>query len=312
MIADSTMRRLQRILSLIPWWHANPYPEAEEVVRRFGYRNEGELVEDLWLLSMCGPPGHYPHEMIWAQSEDGVVVLEQAEQFAAPLHLRHVEALVLLAAGKSAAGAGAASPALERAVGKLSRALPGLDDILVAELPAAPQWVPLLQGAAADRRVTEIAYLSLHDNRETSRLVEPWAVTSHDEHWYLTAFCRRAGDRRVFRADRIRQAEATEEVFTPPDPLPPPGPLFSPGEDWTYAVIGLRPAARWVASYYPAEALSEGPEETVIRFATAYPRVPARLLIRLGSSARLLEGDEVRGEMERLRAEILARYGEEV
>lgn len=310
MISDATLGRLRRILSLLTWWHANPYPAVEEVVRRFGYRDEEELAADMWLLSMCGPPGHYPHEMIWAQSEDEVVVLEQAERFAAPLHLRHIEALVLLAAGKSVMGADAASPALERAVGKLARALPGLDDALVAELPVAPELVPLLQQAAADRRAAEIVYLSLHGNRETSRLVEPWAVTSHGEHWYLTAFCRRAGDRRVFRADRIREATVTDAVFIPPDPLPPAGPQFAPDEDWAYAVIGLRPDARWVASYYPTEVLSEGPEETVIRFAAVYPRVPARLLIRLGSSARLLEGDEVREEMERLRAEILARYGE--
>ena len=310
MISDATLGRLRRILSLLTWWHANPYPEPKEVVRRFGYRDEEELAADMWLLSMCGPPGHYPHEMIWAQSEDGVVVLEQAEQFAAPLHLRHIEALVLLAAGKSVVGADAASPALERAVGKLARALPGLDDALVAELPAAPEAVPTLQQAASDRRVTEIAYLSLHGNRETSRLVEPWAVTAHDEHWYLTAFCRRVGDRRVFRADRIRETTVTDMVFTPPDTLPPAGPLFAPDEDWAYAVIGLRPAARWVASYYPTEVISEEPEETVIRFAAAYPRVPARLLISLGPSARLLEGEEVREEMERLRVEILARYGE--
>lgn len=310
MIADRTQRRLRRILSLLPWLQANPYPEVGEVVRRFGYRNEAELVRDLWLLSMCGPPGHYPHEMIWAQSEDGMVVLEQAEQFASPLHLRHIEALVLLVAGKSVMGAQASVPALERAVGKLAGALPGLDEILVAELPPAPEAAPVLQQAAAQRRVTEITYLSLHGNRETVRLVEPWAVTSHGEHWYLTAFCRLARDRRVFRADRIREAAVSEEEFDPPDPLPPAGPQFVPDEDGPHAVIGLRPAARWVAGYYPVETVSDDPEETVIRFPYFYPRVPARLLMSLGSSARLMEGDEVREEMERLRAEILARYGE--
>ena len=310
MIADRTERRLRRILSLLPWLNANPYSEVGEVVRRFGYRNEGELVRELWLLSMCGPPGHYPHEMIWAQSEDGMVVLEQAEQFASPLHLRHIEALVLLAAGKSVTGAQASSPALERAVGKLARALPGLDEILVAELPPAPDTALLLQQAAAERRVAEITYLSLHGNRETVRLVEPWAVTSHGEHWYLTAFCRMAQDRRVFRADRIREAAVTEEEFVPPDPVPPAGPQFAPDEDGPYAVIGLRPAAQWAADYYPAEVMSEEAGETVIRFPYSHPRVPARLLMGLGSSARLIEGDEVREEMGRLRSEILARYGE--
>lgn len=310
MIADRTQRRLRRILSLLPWLQANPYPEVGEVVRRFGYRDEGELVRDLWLLSMCGPPGHYPHEMIWAQSEDGMVVLEQAEQFASPLHLRHIEALVLLVAGKLVIGAQESVPALERAVGKLARALPGLDEILVAELPPAPEAVPVLQQAAAGRRVTEITYLSLHGNRETVRLVEPWAVTSHGEHWYLTAFCRLAQDRRVFRLDRIRETAVAEEEFDPPDPVPPAGPQFVPDADGPHAVIGLRPAARWVAGYYPAETVSDDPEETVIRFPYHYPRVPARLLIGLGSSARLIEGDEVREEMERLRTEILARYGE--
>jgi hypothetical protein len=46
----------------------------------------------------------------------------------------------------------------------------------------------------------------------------------------------------------------------------------------------------------------------VIEFSAADPAVPARLLLRLGSDAELIEGPETRTALEDLRSRILARY----
>ncbi|MYF82948.1 MAG: WYL domain-containing protein, partial [Acidimicrobiia bacterium] len=123
------------------------------------------------------------------------------------------------------------------------------------------------------------------------------------------AHCRLAGDRRLFRVDRIRSVEASGDVFEPPArPLAPTNVDYTPSADAIYARLALGPGARWVAEYYPVEVLEDTGEEMVIRFAMSDARVGARLLLRLGDQARLIEGREVREETERLREAILARY----
>ena len=98
-------------------------------------------------------------------------------------------------------------------------------------------------------------------------------------------------------------------MFEPPAVPPAPTNVdYTPSADAIYARLALRSAARWVAEYYPVEILEDTGDELVIRFAMSDARVCARLLLRLGDQARLIEGPEVREETERLREAILARY----
>jgi hypothetical protein len=57
------------------------------------------------------------------------------------------------------------------------------------------------------------------------------------------------------------------------------------------------------------EVLEDTGDTLTVRFSAADPLVAARLLLRLGAAADLLEGDEVAAAYRRLRARILARYG---
>ena len=83
---------------------------------------------------------------------------------------------------------------------------------------------------------------------------------------------------------------------------------YTPEEDDVRATIRLRPAARWVADYYPVEIETDDGSEMVVRFSASDPAVPARLLVRLGASAELVEGAEVARSAADLRSRILARY----
>ena len=64
---------------------------------------------------------------------------------------------------------------------------------------------------------------------------------------------------------------------------------FDTSQDDVRAVIRLSRQAGWVAEYYPVEAV----DEDTIRFSASDPSVAARLLLRLGPNAELVEGDEV-------------------
>ncbi len=311
MTTTSTQRRMVRILAMVPWILANPYPMVSEVIQRFGYRNKSELAKDLSLLFVCGVPGYGPDDLIWACIDDDLVILEAADYFSRPLHLTPPEALGLLTAGMAVDGTSYGEPALTSAVRKLASVVfPDDRPVIGAELPTEPKHLADLQKATRERRAVRITYLSAGTNRTTDRVVEPLITYASMGHWYLSAQCRLAEDHRTFRIDRIRTLTFTAETFTPPPDADRPEIGFAPPADAVDAELVLGPGARWVAEYYPVEVIEDDGTEMRVLFTVSDPRVAARLLIRLGKRARLVKGREVEQELGRLRSEILARYDE--
>ena len=308
MSSPKTAQRLNRILAMLPWVIAHPGATVDEVTERFGY-SQKELLSDLDLVFVCGLPGYGPGELMEAYVEGDEVVVDMADYFARPLRLNPAEALGLLAAGMALASTDQAPPALERAVEKLATAvLPEAADTLAVELAAEPEVLDQLRTAASDRQVSHITYVSLARNEQTERDVEPWAVFSSLGNWYLSAYCRLKQEERVFRVDRVRDVAILDETFDPPDELPTPEVRFTPSEDDVYATLALGQRARWVAEYYPVETVEDDGERLVVRFAASDPLVVARLLLRLGDAAELLEGGAVRAATDDLRRRILGRY----
>ena len=87
---------------------------------------------------------------------------------------------------------------------------------------AEPDLVGELRRAAAEGTVVHIVYTALGSGSTTERDIEPWTVFSTMGNWYVAAHCRLAGGERVFRIDRIQEAEPTGETFEPPAEPPPP------------------------------------------------------------------------------------------
>jgi len=305
---SKTARRLTRILSMVPWVIANQGASVDQVCDRFGY-TERELLEDLNLVFVCGLPGYGPGDLMVAYVENDEVIVDMAEYFSRPFRLTPAEALGLLASGSALVSTSQAPEPLERAVGKLAATL-GIeaDEAVAVDLAGESSLVQLLREGVAEGWVVELTYTSLSKGETRERLVEPWSVFSTLGNWYLSGFCRTAGGERVFRVDRIQEARLTGENFTPPPEPPPPEVRYTPSEDDVRATIGLGDRARWVAEYYPVEVLSDSGSEMVIEFSAGDPSVAARLLLRLGTDARLIEGAETEAALEDLRSRILARY----
>ena len=305
---SKTAKRLTRILSMVPWVIANQGAAVDEVCRRFGY-TERELLEDLNLVFVCGLPGYGPGDLMVAYVEGDEVVVDMAEYFSRPLRLTPAEALGLLASGSALISTSQAPEALERAVAKLAAALGfEADEAVVVDLAGESSLVRLLRQGVSEARLMALTYTSLGKGETRERLVEPWSVFSTLGNWYLSGFCRTAGGERVFRVDRIQEARPTDETFTPPSEPPPPEVRYTPSEDDIRATIQLGERARWVAEYYPVEVVSDSGSEMLIEFSAADPSVAARLLLRLGTDARLVAGPETETALEDLRGRILARY----
>ncbi|MCF2487786.1 YafY family protein [Dyadobacter sp. CY347] len=73
-----------------------------------------------------------------------------------------------------------------------------------------------VQVALTNFRIVEIEYYSPTKDETTNRQIEPFAVINRvGESWYLVAWCRTRQDFRLFRFDRIRKIEITDDPFTP-------------------------------------------------------------------------------------------------
>lgn len=309
MTSARTAERLTRLLAMLPWAVANPGSSADELQRRFGYPSRESLLQDLDLAFVCGLPGYGPGDLIDVTIDDDEVFIDLADYFARPVRLTAPEALMLLAAGMAVGSSAAAPPALDSAVRKLRSILLPEEGIVDVDLAPEPEHTDLLRRAAASHHVVRITHTSIGSGRTTTRDVEPWAVFSTLGNWYVAGHCRLAGAERVFRVDRIREAAPLDDRFSPPGERPSTVVSYTPGPDDVTARIELSPGAAWVAEYYPVEVLDRSDDGTlVVDFSATDPAVAARLLLKLGSAARLLDGPEVAEALEDLRARILTRY----
>ena len=308
MSSPRTAERLTRLLAMLPWVIANPGASVTDVCQRFGYERK-QLVEDLNIVFVCGLPGYGPGDLMEAYIDEDEVIVDLAEYFAVPVRLTAAEALMLLAAGLALRGSAVAPQALGSAVDKLQAVLPDVAGAVAVDLAEEPDFVNLLRDAAMAGEVVEITHASVASGKVTTREIEPWVVFSTLGNWYVSAHCRLAAAERVFRVDRVIGAAPTGKTFDPPVEAPPPQVHYSPGVDDVRSRIRLDATAGWVADYYPVEILHRDAEGTLIEFWAADPAVAARLLVRLGASAQLIDGDEVAIATADLRARLLRRYG---
>ena len=294
MISERTVSRISRILALIPYVLEREMVDVSEVMERFGYTRE-QLTRDLNTIFVCGLPGYGPGELREAYMDEDEVIIDAAEFFAKAPRLTSTEALGLLAAGMTVIGSGEGTKELESAVRKLTRAvMPEADSSLVVDVFDESKNVGALREAAANQNAVRIVYRSVAKEEMTEREIEPWSVFASLGRWYVIGHCRLVDGQRTFRVDRIKDLEVLDETFERPDDIPEPGVGYSPAEGDVSCVIDLSPQARWVLEYYPVDTISESAAVTRIRFHSPDTEVPARLLLRLGASARLVEGDEVR------------------
>src|SRR5690606_14638127 len=120
----------------------------------------------------------------------------------------------------------------------------------------------------------------------------------------------RSGSTRTFRIDRIEAVEPTGEVVpSSATELPEPGAWFADGSV-PRAVLRIGPAARWAAERYPVDEIGEPDADgwVTVRLPVTSERWLARLLVRLGPHAQVVEPAEWAGLGRRAAERVLARY----
>ena len=239
-----------------------------------------------------------------------------ADHFARPLRLTRPEALaVYLRATELLATPGIPdAPALASALAKLRDAL-GSDTlgdaagIEGAVTGSAPAHLDALRAAAADLRRIRIDYTAASTGERSVREVEPEAVFASAGHWYVVAWDVAADGERLFRADRVSAVEESGDRFAPRGLEGAGRQLYRTGDQDVAVRLLLRPAARWVAEYYVTDDVVARPDGTVE--ATLPARQTgwiAKLLLRLGPDADVLDPPELRAEISQIAAAALDRY----
>ena len=312
MARPSASDRLRRLLALVPWVVAQNGPTLDEVCSRFGL-TQAELVADLDLIFLCGVYPFTPDSLVDVVVADGRVWIHYADYLERPLRLTPEEGLALVAAGTAALAVPGSDPAgpLARGLAKLATVL-GIDPAvdLNVELGAAPEGVlESLRDAVAAAHQVEIDYYTYGRDQRSRRVVDPYDVFAAEGQWYLRAWCHLAEAERRFRLDRIGSLTVLDRTFRHDEAGLRAGSraVFEPGPDDARVVLDLEPRARWVAERYPLEQIEEL-EGGRCRVALAVSERAwlERLLLRLGSTATVVEGAEgVAGAAAR---RVLARY----
>ncbi|MGI9016597.1 MAG: helix-turn-helix transcriptional regulator [Euzebya sp.] len=313
---NQTLTRLRRILVMVPWLLEHPGVSVDEVAQRFAV-TPSDVIDDLDVLGYCGLPGYGGGDLIDASVSGGQVVVRMAEFFSRPLALSMREGLSLLLAARATRqsgvlGAGVSDGPLTTAIAKLEAHLGAQAEAPVAMDVQAEgsDHLATVWNALSDRKVVRLSYWSASKDEMTDRLVEPWAVRSVGGSWYLQGHCRLAGDHRVFRMDRIRHLQITDEIAPDPPDHEVRSPIYRPGPDDPTVIVEVAPGAAWLADRVVLSDRREVEDGWVrLEFQAATLHWAARLLLRLGDQVRIIQPSAL-AELRRQRASsALARYG---
>jgi len=304
------------MLVIVPYLVQHPGSEVSEVARLFDVPVD-QLRRDLDLLFMSGLPPYGPGDLIEVDvDEDDRIWISMAAHFARPLRLSRSEALALYLRGTELLGTAGLpdAPALASALDKLRTSL-GPETLGDAEgIETADPGAPIealepIRGSARDRRRVRVDYFAHSSGEWSSRVIDPEEVFVALGHWYVAAWDVTIDAERLFRVDRIRRVEPTGERFSARGLEGAGRSLYTPGEEDVSVRLRLAPAARWIAEYYATTDEHERADGSLdITLPSRTLGWVAKLLLRMGDDATVLEPPELTAQVVALARSTLDRY----
>ena len=305
------------MLLVVPYLVRHPGTSTDELTRLFNV-SKRDLLSDLNLLFVSGLPPYGPGDLMEVDiDDDGRVWIDMADYFARPVRLTRSEALDLYLRGKELLGAPGLpeAAALTSALAKLERGLGGdaLEDVAgrveATGTAEAGATLERLRAAAADHERLEIDYFSASRAETTTRRIDPEEVFTGLGNWYVVAWDHIAQDERMFRADRVRAVRETGERFEPRGLAGAGRPLYTRSTEDVQVRLLLRSGARWVAEYYDVIEVAERDGGLEVTIPTKQLAWVARLVLRLGGEAVVLEPPELDTLVAEMAERTLALYG---
>jgi predicted DNA-binding transcriptional regulator YafY len=304
-----TSRRLRRLLAVVGWLAQVGEAPVADIAQRFGM-SEKELVAELELAACCGTPPYTPDTLMEIEVSEHTVRAFLPAEYARPRRLTPAEGFAVAASARLLlAVPGSEDDALRRALAKLEDAL-GAREAVGLDVDA-PADLPLIRAATEAGQNLELEYLSASRDELTTRVVEPMQVITVDGHWYLDAYCHRAGDMRRFRVDRIVKARQLDQAVSDEVRRPRPAEdMFVPGPGAYEVTLALAPGAGWVAESIPVRQVDRDGDGTVTGLVMDVAGLAwfERLLLQLGPAARVVSPPELTGLVGEAARRVLERY----
>jgi predicted DNA-binding transcriptional regulator YafY len=241
-----------------------------------------------------------------------------------PLMFTDEEALGLALLAARRLGLSGVVPAVEGALAKVERVMPevlgervrALEETVIPAVgrpakPPAREVVVALAEAVRGRRRVRLRYRS-GLGEETERRVDPYAVVNREGYWYAVGQDHLRGRMRLFRLDRVLEAEVLGETFVRPSGFDTPQQVLD--------ALAAMPQDRWSVEVV-LEATLEAAREQVPPMGVALEEVEGGVILRsstsdLGWMVRVLAGlsfpfvvrrpPELREALRRRAAEIAA------
>jgi proteasome accessory factor C len=316
--------QVARLLALVPYIQSRREVELDQAAADFGV-SAAQIVKDLNVLWFCGMPGLGMGDLIEVDMDalegEGVIRLSNAEYLSRPLRLDSSEASALIVALRALRDGSDddVRPIVDRTLGKLEAAA-GDGAAVAAQVDIRmPQQAGRLNAlrdrltkAVAEQRQVRLDYYVPTRDESTERVVDPLRVVTADGNTYLEAYCHLAEDQRLFRLDRISSAEVLDSAVEQHADLEPrdlADGIFQPSSDDLLVTLRLGPSARWVAEYYPVEdsRTTRGGGLTV-RMRVGDPAWLTRLMLRLGSTAELVDPPDLADNVRLVATQALLNY----
>ncbi|HYF73727.1 MAG TPA: WYL domain-containing protein, partial [Nocardioides sp.] len=168
-----------------------------------------------------------------------------------------------------------------------------------------------LQDAVARQRQVRLSYFVPSRDEQSERVVDPRGVVTAHGFTYLDAWCHSAEAPRLFRLDRIHEAQVldTPVATAPEPPRDLSDGLFTRADDTTPVTLRVERPARWIVEYYPVEAVrSRRGGALDVDLLVADERWLQRLLLRLAPHARVIKPTELDQAFTRRARDTLSLY----
>ena len=297
---------------MLPWIAQHPWVSLEELSVRFGTTVD-DAEADLGLLSFCGLPPYTPDRLITVDIVAGEVRVRFAEYFDRPVRLTTDEAIALTAAAQrllDVPGSDDDGP-LAHAVTKLKSTLGAAFHVSSDIGPSVRAYLAQLRDAIASDHPVDVTYYTAGRDSFSFRRVDPLELVQQGSGWYLHGFCYRADDIRTFRVDRIVGLDILtnrNRTVTTSDPVRHHDGWFEDATDAFEVRLRLRPGAHWLLRAVPTTTVSasEGEIEVVLRAADGI--WIEQLVLRLGTTADVVEPMWLRQRVADRARSILDRY----
>jgi proteasome accessory factor C len=295
---SSVSTRLVRLLNMVPYFQANPRITFDEAATDLGVSVK-QLREDLEQLWMCGLPGYSPGDLIDFEMSGKTIEVTFSAGMDHPLRLTSPEATGISVALRALLDVpGMVDPEAARsAIAKIESAAgtakEGAGTAVDEPAPVESRAAAAVRAAVRDGRALSIDYYSASHDTLSTRTVDPIRVLLVADHSYLEAWCRTAEAVRLFRFDRIVDAQVLDEPSVPPEPAVEAGPdtsLFDADPSLPSATLLIDRTAAWMFDYYPLRVvreLGDGACEAAMTFASE--EWMARFVLGFGAAVRVLE-----------------------